>query len=96
MPTGVYDHSTNKPAVYSAAERQARRERMSKLQSMRKIPKLPVEHYITIGSKGGKAPHPGGRGFQLMEHDQIAEIGRKGGAISRRGKSGIIKIAANA
>lgn len=40
--------------------------------------------YERIGSIGGKAHVP--KGFALMSKDKRIEAGRKGGAISKRGK----------
>lgn len=39
--------------------------------------------YANIGHKGGKNGHTGG--FASMTHERVAECGRKGGAISKRG-----------
>lgn len=41
------------------------------------------DFYQRIGSQGGKRGHTGG--FASMTHEQVAEAGRKGGRISRRG-----------
>ena len=43
------------------------------------------DFYKSIGSKGGSADHPKGRGFQLS--GKAREAGRKGGKISKRGKA---------
>lgn len=43
------------------------------------------DFYKTIGSKGGAADHPNGRGFQLS--GKAREAGSKGGKISKRGKA---------
>lgn len=43
------------------------------------------DYYKKIGAMGGKKLVP--KGFATMDKAKLAEIGRKGGLISRRGKS---------
>lgn len=42
--------------------------------------------YSIIGSKGGKAKRVRQGGFAAMTHEEVVELGRKGGAISKRRK----------
>ena len=41
--------------------------------------------YARIGAIGGRNGHTGG--FASMTHERVAELGRGGGTISRRGKA---------
>lgn len=43
------------------------------------------DYYSRIGSKGGKKSKGGG--FAGMSYEKVAAAGRKGGSVSRRGKS---------
>lgn len=36
------------------------------------------------GSEGGKAPHPKGRGFQLMDKKKLSEVSKKAGKMGKR------------
>lgn len=45
------------------------------------------DFYRKMGRAGGLAPHPEGRGFQLMDEKKRSEAGRKGGKTSKRGKA---------
>lgn len=47
------------------------------------------DYYKTIGTQGGKAEYEGKRGF-AADIKRAREAGRKGGAISRRGKTKVV------
>lgn len=43
------------------------------------------DFYKNIGAMGGRATYHGKKGFASMDKDKVAEAGRKGGSVSRRG-----------
>ena len=53
------------------------------LKSRDKNYQISPDFYRIIGGKGGRAKVP--KGFSMMDRNKVAEAGRKGGTLSKRG-----------
>jgi general stress protein YciG len=79
-------NSTNTPDSAQAAKVATRAANRVGTKSRRGFAAMSPETQRRIASEGGKASHASGRGHRFTA-EEARDAGRKGGLVSRRGKS---------
>ena len=78
--------STSAPVAASAAKSATRPANRVGTKSRRGFAAMSPETQRRIASEGGKASHASGRGHRFSA-EEARDAGRKGGLVSRRGKT---------